>query len=88
MNKKDFPFGKAIATHRIGGHEIIEFHPRIYLDCVGTNTFDSSVKFKNGNHVFGSLDMALAHSIAVKYDKRGGVAAEFFCRLIGMEVTG
>jgi len=81
-----FPWGRVVAVHGLGEHEIIEYLDRNRDGC----SILKSIGTEHSFHVNGrgccypSLDEAIVGAIAQKYDGANSQAGRLFCKAIGM----
>lgn len=72
---------RIVATHGIGGYQIIETEG----DTPGAQRFFPYVDGRSTGNYESSLDAALIVAIAFRYDGNNSQAAHYFARMIGME---
>jgi hypothetical protein len=82
-----FCWGRVVAVHKVGDHEIIEYLDRKMDGCTITYELTDKHMFhvNNVGQSCNTLDEALLTAIAVKYDGVNTQAHSFMSRAIGIE---
>lgn len=92
---RPYTWGEVIAVHEIGPYAVIEALPWTRSGmAVNTGTVDYEAPHnfhcytddRHLGHSFGSLEGAIAHCMAYKFDGANSQAAYFFCRMIGAPI--
>lgn len=88
-NHKPFTWGELIAIHEIAGYAVVEYHPFIYENGIGTGktdyktiSFHSYVNGKDTSSSSESLDAALAYCIAYMHEGAYTRASYYFMKSI------
>lgn len=87
--KSNYVWGEAIAIHSIGEYSIVEYYPHEYVNSCSTGKINYSekeyscyIKGKSLSISADSLDSAIVHCIAYKYDGANSRAANYFMKMV------
>jgi hypothetical protein len=76
-----FTWGTVVQIHEVGPYAVVE-----YIDSHGTLLFHSYADGKDLSQSTDTIEGALAHAIAVKWDGINTQAGRYFVRMIGVTV--
>lgn len=79
--EREFTWGRVVKIHCVGEYQIVE-----YIDRRDHKTcYHIYINYTDASNSYSSLDAALVGCVGCKYEGRGGRAAMYFEKMIGLD---
>ena len=79
--EEEFSWGRVVKIHCIGEYQIVEYVDR----RDHTTRYHGYINYTDASNSYSSLDAALVGCVGCKHEGRGGRAAMYFEKMIGLE---